>query len=348
MVPLLAVAAALSLTAIASGAPSYSITLQGVTQTSGSPIQDSFHTATPGVAPTLIDEDAAAFPAHVGARTQLRTAWPFDLTFGLSGGSTGEASTDDFVIVGPPGAMTVNGAMHFHANVRLERAGGLTDSDMHIARARLHVTAATMAGDGSCWSGNLTAGADGVFAGQTPPDFEASFTVAGAFPVGEAFGVSMSLDSECETWGDSAVSPGLASSDAWTAGLTLGDERGMVMDLPAGYLVQAPSWGVFGNRVDAPAVDARAAGFIGIAPNPSVGPTRMRFVLPRAGEASVVLNDLQGRRVRRLVLGTMSAGAGEAVWDGRDDSGRRVAPGVYLAVLRFENRTAVQRVVRAR
>jgi len=122
----------------------------------------------------------------------------------------------------------------------------------------------------------------------------------------------------------------------------------MVMDLPAGYLVQAPSWGVFANRVDAPAVDARGIGFIGIAPNPSVGATRLRFVLPRAGEASVVLNDLQGRHVRRLALGMMSAGAGEAVWDGRDDSGRRVAPGVYLAVLRFENRTVVQRVVRAR
>ena len=219
--------------------------------------------------------------------------------------------------------MTVSGAMHFHAKLRLERSGGLSDSDMHIARARLHVTVATLAGDGSCWSGNLTEGADGVFAGQTPPDFEASFTVAGAFPVGEAFSVSMRLDSECETGAIPPSRPARLERRV-DGGLTLGDERGMVMDLPAGYLVQAPSWGVFGNRVDAPV--ARGVGFIGIAPNPSVGPTRMRFVLPRAGEASVVLNDVQGREVRRLALGRMSAGASEAVWDGRDDSGRWSRP----------------------
>jgi FlgD Ig-like domain len=345
---ILATGPIITLSSQARSAPSYSIVLQGVTQTSASPIQDTFHAATPGVAPTLIDEDAAAFPAHVGSRTQLRTAWPFEMTFGLTGASAGEASTDDFVIVGPPGAMTVSGSMHFRATVRLEHAGGLTDSDRHIARARLHVTAATLAADGVCWSGNLTDGAEGVFTGQVAPEFEASFEVTGTFPVGEPFAVSMRLDSECETWGDSSVSPGLASSDGWTEGVTLGDQNGRVMDLPAGYFVQAPSWRVFANRVDVPAVDAQAVSFTGVAPNPSAGSTTFRFSLPRAGEGNVVMTDVQGREVRRLATGKMNAGPNQVVWDGRDDSGARVAPGVYLAVLRFANHTATRRVVRVR
>src|ERR1044072_9278229 len=237
----------LSPSGISQGAPSYSVTLQDYTPTSGSPLQGDYHTATPGVAPTLIDEDAFALPGHVGARVQLRTAWPFEFVAGVSGNTVGKASTDDFVISGPPGAMTVGGAIHFHVKIRLDRVGGLPGNDMHIAKALLQVTATTLVAEGSCWSGNQTEGADGVLTGQTPPDVEASFSVPGSFPVGEPFGVSMNLDARAQTWGDSAVSPGSTLADGWTIGLSLGDENGQVMELPAGYTVEAPSWNVNAN-----------------------------------------------------------------------------------------------------
>lgn len=138
-------------------------------------------------------------------------------------------------------------------------------------------------------------------------------------------------------------------ADGLTVGLELGDKSGLVMDLPAGYTVDSPSWGVIGDQVTGvPATDSRKLAFTSAAPNPSAGSTNLGFSLPRAGDASVVVTDLQGRLVRRLAAGPMSAGRHDAVWKGRDESGAPVAPGVYFAMLRFENRAIARRLVRVR
>ncbi|MFB3910143.1 MAG: FlgD immunoglobulin-like domain containing protein [Candidatus Eisenbacteria bacterium] len=47
--------------------------------------------------------------------------------------------------------------------------------------------------------------------------------------------------------------------------------------------------------------------------------------------ASATVFDVSGRRVRTLLDGPGNDGAREVLWDGRDDTGRRVAPGVYMA-----------------
>jgi hypothetical protein len=43
--------------------------------------------------------------------------------------------------------------------------------------------------------------------------------------------------------------------------------------------------------------------------------------------------DARGRRVRGLWHGAAAAGVGQAGWDGRDDDGRRLAGGLYVARL---------------
>src|SRR5207244_1765017 len=86
----------------ARGAASYSITLQGSSQSSASPLRQSYFTATPGVSPTIISEYAFADPGEVGARARLGTAWPFEIQAGISGNAGARAATDDFVITGPP------------------------------------------------------------------------------------------------------------------------------------------------------------------------------------------------------------------------------------------------------
>jgi hypothetical protein len=58
-------------------------------------------------------------------------------------------------------------------------------------------------------------------------------------------------------------------------------------------------------------------------PNPFVGATRL---VGRPGD-TVELFDVTGRRVRVLRLSS----AGEAAWDGRDDFGRALGSGLYLA-----------------
>ncbi len=68
-------------------------------------------------------------------------------------------------------------------------------------------------------------------------------------------------------------------------------------------------------------------------PNPSSGRTTFTYALPRDGEVRLRLFGANGRVVRTLEAGGRSAGVHAVRWDGREDSGRRAAPGVYFARL---------------
>jgi flagellar hook assembly protein FlgD len=58
-----------------------------------------------------------------------------------------------------------------------------------------------------------------------------------------------------------------------------------------------------------------------------------------------VLFDVTGRQVRRLAHGTYTAGAHDLAWDGRDASGRPMAPGVYLARLKGTHTNTTEHLV---
>jgi nitrous oxidase accessory protein NosD len=66
------------------------------------------------------------------------------------------------------------------------------------------------------------------------------------------------------------------------------------------------------------------------APNPFTGTTSMQLALAGDAQVKVCVFDLLGRRVRTLVDAMMPAGQQVVVWDGRDDSGLRLAPGLYV------------------
>ena len=83
-------------------------------------------------------------------------------------------------------------------------------------------------------------------------------------------------------------------------------------------------------------------------PVPPPGPTTVRLfqspavegalflVTLNARPAALTIHDLNGRRVRRFTdpdFGLRSDGRLQVVWDGRDDDGRKVHPGLYLAHL---------------
>lgn len=80
-------------------------------------------------------------------------------------------------------------------------------------------------------------------------------------------------------------------------------------------------------------------------PNPFQGTTTLRFELPEASPVRLVVYDIMGRRVRTLVDDLRSAGSTSVAWDGRNESGRPMASGTYLARLevggRFETKTMV-------
>lgn len=80
---------------------------------------------------------------------------------------------------------------------------------------------------------------------------------------------------------------------------------------------------------------AYALAFDAPRPNPSRGSVQFRFALPASGPARLTLYGADGRRIRTLADGERSVGLHALLWDGRDDGGRRVAPGVYWARLEF-------------
>ena len=82
-----------------------------------------------------------------------------------------------------------------------------------------------------------------------------------------------------------------------------------------------------------------------IAPNPAVGRARISFDLPAPGPVQVELFSLSGRRVRTLVSGTRPAGTHHVLWDGTDESGRRVPAGIYFVSVRAGRSEARSRLV---
>lgn len=78
-------------------------------------------------------------------------------------------------------------------------------------------------------------------------------------------------------------------------------------------------------------------------PNPAPGRLALAIESDRAGELRAEIHDVAGRLVRRLDGGWRAAGAIRLPWDGTDQTGARVRPGVYLVTARIGGRTASAR-----
>jgi hypothetical protein len=66
-------------------------------------------------------------------------------------------------------------------------------------------------------------------------------------------------------------------------------------------------------------------------PNPFNPVSTIRYDLPQADEVSLIVHDILGREVVRLVDGHIEPGYHHAQWDGRDRRGRSVPSGIYIA-----------------
>ncbi len=76
--------------------------------------------------------------------------------------------------------------------------------------------------------------------------------------------------------------------------------------------------------------DAIGTRFIDAYPNPFRDDLTVRYHLAEAGPIEVEVYDVLGRSVSVLSTSTQAVGMHEARWDGRDASGRAVAPGLYV------------------
>ncbi|HTM56780.1 MAG TPA: FlgD immunoglobulin-like domain containing protein [Candidatus Udaeobacter sp.] len=85
-------------------------------------------------------------------------------------------------------------------------------------------------------------------------------------------------------------------------------------------------------------------------PNPSnlSSPVTFAVVIPGAGGSggTLVITDDVGHRLRTLSLSSLSSGRQLVSWDGKNESGRTVAPGVYRAIVMAGGQRSTSRLVR--
>jgi hypothetical protein len=123
--------------------------------------------------------------------------------------------------------------------------------------------------------------------------------------------------------------------------------RGIVADSLLAFFKRdetAIPWFVNATTSAPPPGGSRAR--LSIAPNPANGRVEIAFAPAAAGRWQLDVLDLAGRRVRALASGVGDPRARALTWDGRDDGGRRAAPGVYFVRLKAASRVETRRVVK--
>lgn len=87
---------------------------------------------------------------------------------------------------------------------------------------------------------------------------------------------------------------------------------------------------------------------LNVHPNPFNHSVLLTFKLPTDDSADLIIRDLLGQTVRRLISGKHGAGSRQILWDGRDESGILMPSGVYYAQLITGSGCIVRKLVLVR
>ncbi len=68
-------------------------------------------------------------------------------------------------------------------------------------------------------------------------------------------------------------------------------------------------------------------------PNPFNPTSTIQYDLPKAASVRILVYDIMGREIVRLVDSHLEAGYHRIVWDAKDRTGRQVPTGIYIARL---------------
>jgi hypothetical protein len=122
-------------------------------------------------------------------------------------------------------------------------------------------------------------------------------------------------------------------------------------DSPAQLIADVFAWAnmPIGSPIGAPTENAPrlVTRLIGSRPNPANPSAIITFSLATKGDVRLRIYDVGGRLVRVLVDELLEASAQhyEVVWDGRDDTGRRVASGVFFYQLDAPGYTSAKKLI---
>lgn len=92
-------------------------------------------------------------------------------------------------------------------------------------------------------------------------------------------------------------------------------------------------------------LDVPTAFSTNVYPNPFNPSTTVAYELPSEAVVSIVIFDALGQEVRRLVSESMAAGRYTVQWDARDNLGRSVGSGVYIAKIEAGSYSASQKML---
>jgi len=83
-------------------------------------------------------------------------------------------------------------------------------------------------------------------------------------------------------------------------------------------------------------------------PNPFNGSTIIRYNVEKSGQVNLNIMDITGHIVRTLVHTHQQTGVYETSWDGKDDNGRELASGIYIAVLKNDQNFFTRKLIMVR
>jgi flagellar hook assembly protein FlgD len=80
-------------------------------------------------------------------------------------------------------------------------------------------------------------------------------------------------------------------------------------------------------------------------PNPFSQSTSLEYTVSHDGRVVVCVFDVTGKRVRTLVDESKSPGRYRVTWDGCDDGGEEVSPGIYFCRIEGDLHRSVKKMV---
>lgn len=146
----------------------------------------------------------------------------------------------------------------------------------------------------------------------------------------------------------------------WMSGSGLGEAITVNVDQPGDYALavfKATSQdidksGIYSIVITSTSLDADpgttplATGLRSAAPDPFVHDVRFGIELAEPTDLQLEVHDVTGARRRVLAQGAWAAGRHSLLWDGRDDGGRAVPPGLYLVRMVAGDKVSTAKVVR--
>jgi len=79
-------------------------------------------------------------------------------------------------------------------------------------------------------------------------------------------------------------------------------------------------------------------------PNPFNELTTLNFTIPAPGDVELTIYAVTGQKVKTIVPGTVDRGMHRIIWNGRDDEGRHLSSGLYIARLAWNGRSTAARM----